>query len=108
MLLSEVVLLEKKEKKKETKPVFIETDVQSAFPEDTIGALKKTIKKEARDLTKNWKNAIELVKFAFKENKVPEPGAFLKERWEQFRTLIQVAVQALADARGFKGSWRMT
>lgn len=108
MLLNEVALLEKKEQKTEQKPVFIETDVQSPFPEDTMGALRKTIKKEARDLTKNWKNAIELVNYAFKDAKVPAPGAFLKERWYQYTTLIQVAVQALADARGFKGSWRVS
>jgi methionine synthase II (cobalamin-independent) len=108
MLLSEVVLTEKKEDKKKAKPVFIETDVQSPFPDDTLNALKKSVKKEAKDLTKNWKNAIQVVDFAFEDTKVPKPGAFLKQRWDQYLSLIQVAVKALADARGFKGSWRMS
>ena len=107
MLLKEIIT-EKKDSKSKNKPVFIETDIQSPFPDDTMSVLKKSIKKESKDLTKTWKNAVAVVEFTFQDLKIPKPGAFLKKRWDQYLSLIQVAVQALADARGFKGSWRTT
>lgn len=100
------ILLEKKEKEK--KIVFVETDPQSPFPNDTISYLKKEISKLARDLSVDWKSPIELVNTAFMNLEVPIPKAFLKERWQQYNTLFGYAISNLFDARGFDASWSNT
>jgi hypothetical protein len=104
MLLNELTILEKKEEK-EKKIVFVETDPQEPFPKDTISALEKGIKKEARDLEKDWKSPMELVDYVFNDLDVPKPGAYLKNRWNQYLELLKVAVEDLANARGFKSNW---
>lgn len=101
------------EKKKEDKPkkkkiVFIETDPQEAFPAETMSALQREINKQAKDLEKDWRSAIELVDFVFAELEVPKPLAYLKNRWEQYLKLLSVAVIALRDSRGMKGKWTNT
>lgn len=102
-------LLEKKEKKPEKKKiVFIETDPQESFPEDTMSALQKEINKQAKDLEKDWRSAIEVVDFAFAELNVPKPMAYLKNRWSQYNELISIAVTALREARGMKAHWTQT
>jgi len=107
-MLLEELLSEKKKEKKENPIIFIETDPQSPFPNDTMSALKKAIKKEAKDLDKNWPNAIELVNFVFKDWRVPMPGAYLRNRWEQYLELLKAAINALSDSRGLNGSWRIS
>lgn len=102
-------LLEKEKKKPEKKKVvFIETDPQEAFPADTMSALQKEINKQAKDLEKNWRSAVELVDFAFTELEVPKPLAYLKARWEQYNQLIADSVRSLRDARGMKAHWTQT
>lgn len=102
-------LLEAKEKKPEKKKVvFVETDPQEAFPVDTMAALQKEINKQAKDLEKEWRSAIELVDFAFAELEVPKPLAYLKYRWEQYNELIADAIRSLRDARGMKANWTQT
>jgi len=106
MLLRELLLEKKKEKEKRI--VFIEIDPQEPFPVDTISALEKAINKEAKDLEKDWKNVIELVDFVFTDLDVPKPGAYLLKRWDQYLGLLKVAIDDLAQSRGFKGNWTMT
>ena len=103
-------LLEKKkeDKLKKKKIVFIETDPQEAFPADTMSALQREINKQAKDLEKDWRSAIELVDFVFAELEVSKPLAYLKNRWEQYLKLLSVAVIALRDSRGMKGKWTNT
>lgn len=102
-------LIEAKEKKPEKKKiVFVETDPQEAFPADTMAALQKEINKQAKDLEKQWRSAIEVVDFAFAELEVPKPLAFLKNRWAQYNELIAHAVTSLRDARGMKANWTQT
>lgn len=102
-------LLEKKEKKPEKKKVvFIETDPQEAFPVDTMSALQKEINKNAKDLEKDWRSAVELVDYVFAELDVPKPLAYLKDRWAQYCELLSVAVLALRDSRGMKSHWTKT
>jgi hypothetical protein len=102
-------LLEEAEKKeKEKKVVFKETDPQEPFPNDTISALEKEIRKAAKDLDKEWKSADEVVDFAFTELEVPKPQAHLKKRWVQYTDLLKGAIEDLYDARGMKGSWSTT
>ena len=102
------ILIEKKEKKKEEKVVFIETDPQSPFPDDTISAIEKEINSKAKDLEIEWKNPIDLVNSAFEELKVPISLSFLKLRTEQYQKLIAYAVRQLAESRGFKASWTIS
>ena len=102
-------LAEAKEKEqKEPKLVFVETDGREAFPEDTISALRKDIHKKAKDLEVTWKSSAELVDSAFTDLDVPKPGAFLTDRWKQYRELIDHAIKRLSEARGLKAGWMQT
>jgi hypothetical protein len=73
-----------------------------------MSALEKCINKGAKDLTKEWKSAVELVDSAFYELDVPKPLAYLTDRWSQYLQLISIAVKALNKSRGLKGSWTNT
>ena len=95
-------------KEDEHRKVFIETDPMSPFPNDTITALKRAINTGAKDLETDWNSALELVRHAFKELKVPMPMPQQKSRWEQYNMLLADSVQQLYDARGLEGSWRTT
>lgn len=95
-------------RKKENKIVFVETDPNVAFPKDTITSLQKAINKSCKDLTKDWKNAVEVINAAFNELDVPIPKANQKARWEQYRQLIAYAVKNLMDSRGSKGNWTVS
>lgn len=97
-LLQEAEKTEDKNKKE----VFVNPDTQVPFPNDTVSALQKEINKGAKDLEKEWKNAIELVNYSFEELDVPVPMANLHKRWEQYSKLISYAVKNLTDARGLQ------
>lgn len=102
-------LIEAREKKSEKKKiVFVETDPQEAFPADTMSALQKEINKQAKDLEKQWRSAVELVDFVFAELEVPKPLAYLKDRWAQYNELLADAVISLRDSRGMKAHWTQT
>lgn len=101
-------LLEKAKEPEKKKIVFVETDPQEDFPADTVSALRKEINKNAKDLEKEWRSAVELVDFAFAELGVPKPLAYLKNRWEQYMQLLGYAVTALREARGMKARWTQT
>lgn len=100
MLLKELIVEAKKDKKKQ-KLVFIEFDPKQPFPADTISALKKQISSDAKDLTKEWKSPQVLVDNAFKELKVPKPLAYLQKRFNQYTDLLKISIRELRDARGF-------
>lgn len=106
MLLRELIQEKKEDKKK--KIVFVETDGKEAFPSDTVAALQKQINKGAKDLTVDWKSAVDLVDNAFEELSVPKPLAYLKDRWTQYQDLLSGAVKSLKDARGMKANWVKT
>ena len=92
-------------KKKEKKIVFKETNPQSAFPKDTITAIKKQINVFNKDLNMNWDNAMEMLDDVMLQLNVPKPTANLSKRWEQYAELIEFSVQSMADARGIDGPW---
>lgn len=94
-------ILENDEKQK--KIVFKETDGVLPFPEMTMNALKKEIKKMSSDLSKEWPSTIAVVNAAFDELEVPKPLAFNKDRWEQYCQMIKVATKELVASRGFSG-----
>lgn len=104
--LSEILKENKKED--EHKPVFKETDPDAPFPNDTMKALSREINTGAKDLEKDWKDALELVDHSFKELNVPKPTPLQKARWRQYYDLIADAVKQLYDARGLHGNWRTT
>lgn len=109
MLLTELDIgKDEKKDDKDKKVVFIETDPQQPFPNDTISALEKGINKAAKDLEINWRNPIELVNSVFDDLDVPKPQAFLKKRWAQYEDLLSVAVNGLADSRGLDADWTTT
>lgn len=96
-------LAEKEQEKK--KSVFKETDGRSAYPENTISAIRSEIGKLAKDLDQEWKNVASLIKAAFDELEVPHPEAYQKERWDQYKELIGYAVKQLYQARGLNAAW---
>ena len=106
-LIKKLLEAEDGSKKKKDKPkvVFVETDPQEAFPDDTMSALKKSINKNAKDLEKEWKGPTNLVDSTFEELNVPKPSAHLKLRWQQYLKLLGIAVRDLRDSRGMKASW---
>ena len=106
--LFDIMGLTENKKEDEKRAVFKETDPMSPFPNDTMTALKREINKGAKDLEKEWDNAIELVDKSFVELEVPKPKPQQKERWEQYNVLIATAVNDLYEARGLEGSWRTT
>ena len=104
--LTEIIAEKEEKDEKEKDIVFIETNPQDPFPNDTLSAIRKQINKNSKDLEIEWKNAMELVNTSFEELDVPKPQAFLKQRWEQYQQLISYAVENLYDSRGLNGAWR--
>ena len=101
-------ILNENKKEDEHRAVFVETDPDSPFPNDTISALKREINTGAKDLETEWENALELVDHSFSKLKVPKPNPQQKARWDQYNVLIADSVKQLYDARGLEGSWRTT
>ena len=80
--------------------VFVDDNNLTAFPNDTMTALNKSINRLSKDLNMEWKNSIEIVDSAFEELDIPKPTANLLSRWEQYKQLISYAVKSLYDSRG--------
>jgi hypothetical protein len=92
----------------EKKVVFVETDSKSPFPQDTVSALEKAVRKNAKDLTLEWKSSVELVDKTFEELEVPKPLAYQKDRWEQYKQLLSYAIKSLYQSRGLSAGWTQT
>lgn len=105
MRFKEFILLEAR--KKEEKIYFIETNGYIKFPTDTITSLEKEINKNCKDLSIDWKNAIEVVNTAFNNLDIPIPRANQIDRWGQYCELLKYAVKNLYDSRGFT-TWTTT
>lgn len=93
------------EKKEEPKLVFVETDPNEPFPDDTINYIEKEINKLCKDLKQDWDSAVSVVNAAFDNFGVPQPRAYQKNRWEQYTKLLGYAVKNLYQARGLKANW---
>jgi len=104
--LFSILGLTENKKEDEHKPVFVETDPDAPFPNDTMSALKRQINNGAKDLEKDWASALELIDDSFKTLKVPKPTPQQSARWNQYNDLIGEAVRQLYNARGLQGSWR--
>lgn len=103
MKFSEFLAEQKKEEKK--KAVFKETDGSSAFPENTIAAIRSEISSLAKDLDQEWKNVSTLINTAFENLEVPAPQAYQRERWAQYKELVGHAVKQLYLSRGLNAPW---
>jgi hypothetical protein len=87
-------------KTKKEKIIFVETDPNKAFPNDTMYALKRHLNVLVKDLERQWRSPTHLLDVTFKDLKVPKPMCNLKNRWDQYLELIGYAVKALHDSRG--------
>lgn len=104
MRLQDLLLEAKKKPKK--KIIFVDNgNDQEPYPDDTMSALEKDIRKAAKDLQHPAKGPITLVNDVMTEYNVPIPQAYLSKRFEQYRELLTAAVKALGSARGYKTSW---
>lgn len=97
--------------KEDAKPTFIqhlihESDDLTTLPQQVIGEIRSNIKKGAKDLEQNWKNALELVNKAYQVANVRRPDPSQKGAWKQYEQMIQFGVQSLAQSRGLNGAWR--
>lgn len=85
-------------------------DDTSLAPEE-YKEIIRLIRRGARDLTQNWKNAIHLTKKAFDVAGIPLPTLSETGKWEQYIHLISISVRELAKSRGLVGkesSWRLS
>jgi hypothetical protein len=105
MKFSQFLQEAEKDKEKEKKIVFKETDGRSPFPENTVRAIEKEISGLARDLEQEWDNVAKLMDTAFENLDVPKPQAFQSERWKQYTDMIGHATNELYKSRGFKSTW---
>ena len=73
-----------------------------------VKQLQVLIRKGAKDLNQDWKNAEHLVNKAYKVagHKLPLPD--MKDGWEQYEYLISFTVGVLSSVRGPTAKWRRT
>ena len=96
---------------KESVPSLIDFLIQenedlSALPDKVMGEIKSNIRKGAKDLQQQWKDALELVHKAYQVTLVRRPAPDQKGAWKQYMDLIGYGVQQLRHTRGVDGKWR--
>jgi hypothetical protein len=84
------------------------TEELDELPGLVVHEIRKNIRKGAKDLEQNWKNALHLLNKAYEVAGVKVPTPENKKAWKQYEELIQYSVKELADARGLDGPWRIT
>lgn len=84
-----------------------ETDL-SAIPDIVFSEIKSNIRKGAKDLEQQWRDALELVHKAYQVTSVRRPIPSQKGAWKQYEELIKYGVQQLRSSRGTEGAWRMS
>ena len=85
-----------------------EAEDLSELPYDVYHELENHIRNGAKDMDKQVKNALSLVKEAYKVENVELPHPAMKKAWEQFSTLIEYATANLLKYRGVDGEWRIS
>jgi hypothetical protein len=98
---------------KENAPTLIdflisENQDLSALPDSVMGEIKSNIRKGAKDLQQQWKDALELVHKAYQVTLVRRPSPDQKGAWKQYMDLIGYGVSQLRATRGIDGKWRMS
>lgn len=80
----------------------------SSLPDIALSEIKNNIRAGAKDLTQQWKNALELVHKAYQVANMRRPTPDQKGAWKQYEDMIKYGVQQLTATRGLDGEWRMT
>lgn len=88
------------EKKEKEKKLYVDSDPHKAFPQNTFSALKSEVKKLSKDISKDWGSPLDIVSAAFKEKQIDIPYAYQKERWDQYKELLSIAVDSLINSKG--------
>lgn len=96
---------------KEDKVTFIGHLIQestdlSAIPDSVYNEIKSNVRKGAKDLAQQWRDALELLHRAYYVTGVRRPTPTQKGGWKQYEELIQFAVKQLRATRGVDGKWR--
>lgn len=77
----------------------------TAFPPIIVKEIQRNIRKGAKDLDQNWKNAVHLCRKAFDVCGVEVPLMNTGDAWIQYEHLVSVAVRELHKARGSTGKY---
>lgn len=85
-----------------------EAEDLSELPYDVYNELENHIRNGAKDMDKQVKNALALVKEAYKVENVELPHPAMKKAWEQFTKLITYSAEKLLKYRGQDGDWRIS
>lgn len=96
---------------KEDKVTFIghliqESTDMSAIPDSVYNEIKSNVRKGAKDLAQQWRDALELLHRAYYVTGVRRPTPTQKGGWKQYEELIKFAVKQLRATRGVDGKWR--
>lgn len=96
---------------KEDKVTFIGHLIQestdlSAIPDSVYNEIKSNVRKGAKDLAQQWRDALELLHRAYYVTGVRRPTPTQKGGWKQYEELIKFAVKQLRATRGVDGKWR--
>lgn len=83
-------------------------DELSSLPDLAVSDIKSNIRKGAKDLEQNWKDALELTKRAYLVSGINLPTPTQSKAWKQYEDLIKYGVQQMAATRGLDGDWRLT
>jgi hypothetical protein len=87
--------------------------LQDGDPEEVLAPhkvknLQVLIRKGAKDLDQDWKNAIHLCNKAYKVAGHQLPLPHMKDGWEQYEYLLSFTVGVLSNTRGPDAKWRST
>ena len=81
-------------------------DKITSLPQMVLSELKKLISQGAKDVTQNWKDALELVNTAYHVANIRRPNPDQRGAWKQYEELLKFGVHALYDSKGSSGDWR--
>lgn len=102
---------------KDARDVVTKTDLETVqeYPDFLMKKWREIIVYAAKTKEWNWANALQLVDWTMKNTGIePESDVYgvsptiYPRRWDQYNTLIRAAVDALSDARGRIGDWRLS
>lgn len=81
----------------------------TALPPVKIKEIQHNIRKGAKDLDQNWKDAVHLTRKAYAVSGYDVPPMRDRDAWSQYTHLVTVSVRELHKARGSSGEagkWR--
>lgn len=83
-------------------------DPKEVLPPYKIKEIRILIRKGAKDLTQDWKSAMELCDkaYAVAGCKVPKPS--MVDGWKDYKDMLELSVSTLAKTRGPYAKWRQS